>query len=347
MNQESNTDAKMTDELPPEAILLPIIGGAIMTQAVGVAARLNIADLLKEGEKSITELARLTSSHERSLYRVLRSLAGSGIFQEIALKTFANTPVSELLRADAPNSMRNTAIFLADPWHYNVWGEMPHSVRTGEAVWKKTHGADVFDWLAENPAEAELFNNAMTDFSAGAAPAVIEAYDFSGFKTLADIAGGHGILLAQILKANPDLKGILFDTTEVIAGAASLLEKENVSGRVEMVTGDFFAEVPSADAYIMKHIIHDWDDRRAVLILKNIRRAMTGDGKVLLVESVVPPGNDPHPSKLFDLEMLTATGGTERTEAEYGELFTAAGFRLTRVIPTKSPFSIIEAIKAQ
>lgn len=344
MNQELKDIEKPV--LPPEAVLMPIICGALMTQAVGVAARLSIADLLKGGAKSVTELAAATSSHERSLYRVLRSLAGTGIFQEVAPKTFANTPVSELLRADAPKSMRSAAIFLAEPWHYNVWGEMPESVRTGEAVWKKVYGVEVFDWFAENLEAAEIFNNAMTDMSATAAPAVIEAYDFSGIKTLADIAGGHGFLLAQILKANPGLKGILFDTPEVIAGAGSLLQKEKVADRVETMTGDFFREVAPADAYIMKHIIHDWDDHRAVLILKNIHRAMNGDGKVLLVESVVPQGNDPHPSKLFDLEMLTSTGGTERTEAEYGELFAAAGFRLTQILPTKSPFNIVEAVKA-
>jgi len=219
-------------------------------------------------------------------------------------------------------------------------------VRTGQPAWGRTHGAEVFDYFAANPAQAEIFNGAMTDMSVAVAPAVVEAYDFTGTGTLADIAGGHGYLLAQILKANPALSGILFDTPPVVEGAAALLAREGVSGRVERVAGDFFASVPRADAYIMKHIIHDWDDERAALILKNINAAMGPDGKVLIVETVVPEGNEPHYSKLLDLEMLTSPGGVERTAEEYAALLAEAGLRLTRVIPTSSPFSIVEAVRA-
>lgn len=247
MNEQSNEIENM--QIPPEAVVMQIACGAMMTQALGVAARLGVADLLKDGEKSVAELAELTDSHASSLYRVLRSLAGAGVFQETSPKVFANTPPSETLCSDAPSSMRSGAIFCAEPWHYNVWGEMPHSVRTGEAVWKKMYGADVFDWFAENAEAAEVFNNAMTDMSAMTASAVVAAYDFSGIKTLADIAGGHGFLLAQILKANPDLNGILFDVPPVIAGAGELLQKEEAAGRVEKVEGDFFKKVPTADVY--------------------------------------------------------------------------------------------------
>ncbi len=343
---QSNTATEMQPAAPPDAVLTEIAFGAMMTQALYVAAKLGIADLLKDAPQPVSELAAATGTHERSLYRVLRSLAGAGIFQETESKVFANTPLSDAIRSDAPNSMRNGAIFMGEAWHYNVWGNMMHSVRTGETAWKKTHGSEVFDYFNDFPEHGEIFNGAMTDMSVGIAPAVVEAYDFSGIETLADIAGGHGYLLSQILKANPNLNGILFDVPSVIAGANDLLQREGVGERVERVAGDFFAEVPAADAYIMKHIIHDWDDERSVRILKNIHAAMRADGKVLIVETVVPEDNEPHYSKLLDLEMLTSPGGMERTAQEYRELLASAGFELTRVIPTKSPFSIIEAVKS-
>lgn len=342
------TTARQTDQqtVPPPVFILQLAMGAIMTQALGVAAKLGIADLLADGEKPVDELASASEAHAPSLYRILRSLASTGVFVETAPRVFANTQVSNLLRSDVPGSMRNGVIFMAEPWHYNVWGNMLHSARTGETAWKATHGQEVFDWFPSHPEESEIFNRAMTDMSAGAAPAVVAAYDFSGINVLADIAGGHGLLLAQILKSNSEMKGILFDMDHVIAGADEMLETQGVADRVEKVSGDFFKEVPSADAYIMKHIIHDWDDERSIKIMQSIHRAMIGDGKVLLIEMVIPEGNDPHPGKILDLEMLTSPGGLERTEAEYASLFERAGFRLNRIIPTFSPFSVIEAVKA-
>lgn len=346
MNNQAPTAAAQVQAVQPELLLTQIAFGAMMTQALYVAAKLGIADLLAEKPQTVTDLAAATQTHERSLYRLLRSLASAGIFAETtAPQTFSNTAYSEPLRRDAPNSMRDGAIFMGEKYHYAVWGEMLHSVQTGETAWKKTYGAEVFDYFAENPVEAEIFNNAMTAMSQGSAPVVVEAYDFSGIETLADIAGGHGFLLSQILKANPTLKGVLFDVPPVVANAPALLEKEGVRNRVETVGGDFFKEVPSADAYIMKHIIHDWDDEKSAAILKNIHRAMKDGGKVLIVETVVPEGNEPHYSKLLDLEMLTSPGGAERTASEYRELLSKAGFELTRIIPTKSPFSIIEAVR--
>lgn len=336
----------MAPALPPEAILTNIAFNALTTQALYVAAKIKIADLLSDGEKTTAELAAATETHERALYRVLRSLASMGIFEETAPKTFANTYISELLRSDVPNTMRNGAIFMGEAWHYNVWANMLYSVKTGKPAWGHTHGKEVFDYFPENAEHSEIFNNAMTDMSAATAPVVVEAYDFSGIEKLADIAGGHGFLLSQILKANPEIKGILFDLPHVLAGADEILSRENVADRVEKVSGDFFAEVPSADAYIMKHIIHDWDDERSIKILQSIYRAMNPGGKLLIVETVVPEGNEPHYSKLLDLEMLTSPGGIERTAEEYRELLAHAGFALTKIVPTKSPFSIIEAVKA-
>ena len=330
---------------PPEAVLTQMAFGALLTQALYVAARLGIADLLAGGPRAVAELAAETETHERSLYRVLRSLAGAGVFAEVAPKTFGLTPLAEPLRADAPGSVRNGIIFMGEPWHFNVWSNMIHSVRTGEPAWGHAHGPEVFEYFAANPAHAEIFNSAMTDMSVVTAPVVVEAYDFSGFRRLADIAGGHGYLLSQILKANPGLSGVLFDVPPVVEGAAALLEREGVAGRVERVAGDFFAGVPRADAYVMKHIIHDWDDERASLILRNINAAMGEDGRVLIVETVVPEGNGPHYSKVLDLEMLTSPGGIERTAEEYAALLASAGLRLSRIVPTRSPFSIVEAVR--
>ncbi|HEY0380428.1 MAG TPA: methyltransferase [Pyrinomonadaceae bacterium] len=334
--------------LPPEAVLTQLAFGALMTQAVYVAAKLGVADLLAEKPKTIAELAAATETNRHALYRVLRSLASAGIFEETDPKVFALTPLAEPLRADAPNSVRNGIIFMGEEWHWRVWGDMLYSVRAGKPAWGHVHGGEVFDYFAVNPAQAEIFNRAMTDMSVATAPAVVEAYDFSGIGTVADIAGGHGYLLAQVLKANPAARGVLFDVQPVIEGAGQLLEREGVSDRVEKVSGDFFARVPAAaDLYMMKSIIHDWDDERAVMILRNVNEAMKRDGKVLLVEVVVPEGNEPHLSKLVDLEMLVSPGGVERTAREYSDLLSAAGLRLTRIIQTKSPVSIIEAVRGR
>lgn len=344
MNEQKQTAAE--GSLPPEAYMLNLAFGALLTQALYVAAKLGIADLLAAGPQSVARLAAATSTNERALGRVLRSLAGVGVFSETDPQVFALTPNGELLRTDAPNSMRSGIIFMGEEWHWRVWGEMLHSVQTGRPAWGYVHGLEVFEYFAANREKAEIFNRAMTDMSVATAPAVVEAYDFSGFTTLADIAGGHGFLLAQILKATPKLNGLLFDVPSVIEGAGALLAKEGVTDRVTTVTGDFFKAVPAADGYIMKHIIHDWDDERATRILQNIRTAMKDGGKLLIVESVVPAGNEPHYSKLLDLEMLVSPGGVERTAEEYRALLAAAGLQMTRIVPTASAFSIIEAVRA-
>jgi hypothetical protein len=338
--------ATAAQPITPEAILTQMAFGALLTQALYVAAKLGIADLLADKPQTVATLAAATKTHERSLYRMLRSLSAVGVFREIEPKVFALTPLAEPLRSDAPNSMRNGAIFMGEEWHWRVWGDLLYSVQTGKPGWGHIHGVEVFDYFAVNPEQAEVFNRAMTDMSMATAPPVVEAYDFSGVGTVADIAGGHGYLLAQILKANPSLSGILFDVPPVIEGAGTLLEKEGVADRVERVAGDFFASVPRADAYVMKHIIHDWDDERCVTILKNINAAMEQGGRVLIVETVVPEGDGPHYSKLLDLEMLSSPGGVERTAGEYEALLARAGLRLARIIPTSSPFSIVEAVRA-
>ena len=337
-NQPNNANVP-----PPEAILSQMLFGALMQQGIYVAAKLGIADLLAQKPQTAEELAAATETHAPSLYRVLRTLAGAGIFAENADNKFELTPIAALLRSDTPNSMRDFALLLGDEWHWRIFSELKHSVKTGETAQAKVFGNELFEHLAQNQQDAETFNRAMTSHSLAAVPAIVEAYDFSGVGKLADIAGGHGILLAGVLKANPQVQGILFDLPTVIKGAGEWLAKEGVGDRVELAAGDFFESVPSsADAYLMKHIIHDWDDERSIKILQNIGAAMNKNGKVLITEMVIPEGNEPSPSKILDLQMLIGTGGKERTKDEYKKLLEASGFKLTRIVPTKSPLSVIE-----
>ncbi|HLL72438.1 MAG TPA: methyltransferase [Pyrinomonadaceae bacterium] len=331
---------------PPQVALTQMLSAPLVTQALRVVAELGVADLLAVRARSVDELAAETGAHAPSLYRFMRALAGCGVFAETAGRVFELTPTAELLRADVEGSMRDLAIFMGADWHWQVWGDATYSARTGKVAWEHVHGKEVFPYFAENAEAARVFDNAMTSLSKMVAKAVVEAYDFSSIAKLADIAGGHGSLLAAILRANPHLKGLLFDVPQVIAGASQRLEAEGVLQRTELASGDFFRSVPAgADAYLMKHIIHDWDDARALSILKNCHRAMPEDGRLLLVEMIVPEGNEPHFAKIQDLEMLLSPGGLERTEQEYRELFAEAGFELTRIIPTASPMSVIEAVK--
>jgi ubiquinone/menaquinone biosynthesis C-methylase UbiE len=333
---------------PTQAVLMQMISGFMISQALYVVTKLGIPDLLAERPRGVEELARETHTHAPSVYRFMRALAGCGVFAETDEGLFRLTPLSELLRADAPGSQRDFAIFMGEEWHWRVWGEALYSARTGHPAWERVHGSEVFPYFAENPEAAEVFDRAMTSLSRMVAAEVVEGYDFSSVRNLVDVAGGHGSLLAAVLKANAHLTGVLFDVPSVIKGAAEVLDDEGVLARCELVWGDFFESVPvGADAYLMKHIIHDWDDERALLILRNCHRAMASDGRLLLVEMVIAPGNEPHFGKIQDLEMLVAPGGRERTEAEYRKLLAEAGFKLTRIIPTKSPMSIVEAVKAQ
>jgi hypothetical protein len=236
--------------------------------------------------------------------------------------------------------------WLTEPLHFRVHAELMHSVETGKPSVEKVTGMPVFEFFPKNPGISELFNNAMTDFSRAIVPAVLEAYDFDGVNVLVDVAGGHGAVLTNILKKYPAMRGILFDLDHVVAGAAPRLRAEGLDGRVQTASGDFFKDVPGGgDLYLMKHIIHDWDDERAATILENIRRALNGkpNGRVVLLESVLQPGNEPDLGKLIDLEMLTFPGGLERTSDQFAAVFRRAGFSLSRIVPTRSPIAVIEA----
>lgn len=332
---------------PPQAVMMQMAMGFIVSQAISVAAKLYIADHLKDGAKSVAELARLTETHEPSLYRLLRALASVGVFRKDAEGRFANSPLSEVLRSDHPDSMRGAAHMICDREHWNAHGNLLQSVKTGEIAFEYAFGQPIFPYYAENPEPAKIFFDAMTSFSKSAAKAVAEVYDFSRTQTIADIGGGHGLVLATVLQSNPQAEGILFDQPSVVAEAGDLLRSEGVADRVKTLGGDFFAEIPvAADVYLMKFIIHDWNDEQSVSILSNLAKSAEPGAKVLLIETVIEEDDHaPSASKLMDLNMLAMTGGKERTPTEYAELFEKTGFKLTRVIPTPSPLQIVEAVR--
>jgi hypothetical protein len=347
MDMNTNAAALAPQAPPADAQLMQLLSGAFVSSAVYTAAKLGIPDILADGPKTAAELAAKTETDERSLYRLLRALASVGAFEETAPKTFANTPMTETLRSDAPRSTRDMAIWIGEPDHWKVYGDLLYSVRTGKPAWDNVHGEPVFPYLLKTNKElGDIFNRAMTSYSHQSIGPVLATYDFSGVETIADIAGGYGHLLAAVLAANPSAKGVLFDLPAVLAGAPQMLESYGVADRVQVVEGDFLSSIPvAADIYMLKHIIHDWYDDKNQTILRNIRANMPDDAKVLIIEAVVPEGNEPHFSKIIDLEMLIAPGGVERTPSEFEALLRDSGFKLNRIIPTPGMMSIIEAVK--
>ena len=328
--------------------MLQVATGYMASSCLYAALTLNVADHLKDGPRSMAELARATGANEDALYRVLRLLSSLGIFDEVAPRSFALTPAAELLRKDVPGSLRGMAVFLPDPLHYRIYGNIMHSLATGQPAADYTLGMPVFQYFEKDQAYSQVFNDAMTAMSAPVAGAALEVYDFSSIGLLVDVAGGHGEVLMSILSANPGVKGILADIGHVVDGAKPRIANAGLTDRMQAVACDFFQSVPAGgDAYIMKHIIHDWDDERASTILKNIATAMGAKkGKVILLESVIAAGNTPDFGKFIDIEMLLFPGGRERTADEFKSLFARSGFHMTKVVPTKSPLSVIEAVRA-
>ena len=332
-------------EVSPAQLVFQLASGYMASAALQVATRLDIAERLVDGPRSVAELARDAGVQADGLYRVLRALASAGIFDEVAPRTFGLTPAAELLRK-GPGRLGDGIELITDPLHFQTYAEIMHSVQTGAPAGEKVVGMPLFEYLAKTPAWSASFNNAMTAFSANVMPAVLKVYDFSGIGTLVDIAGGHGHVLTSVLREYPQMRGVLFDLEHVIAGSAPLLAASGVGDRVRTESGDFFKAVPvGGDAYIMKHIIHDWDDDRSVAILSSIRRALEGkpQGGVILLEAALAPGNGPDFGKLIDLEMMLLPGGRERTAAEFAALFTRAGLELSNVVPTESMLSVVEA----
>jgi O-methyltransferase domain/Dimerisation domain len=339
-----------TQELPPPFALFRMVIGYYVSRAIYVAARLGIADLLAEGRRSHDELAKATGAHADSLRRVLRLLASAGVFIEEDDGKFALTPIGACLRSDVPGSMRAAALLFGGITQ-QAWGDLLHSVETGESAFRRVFGMDSFDYMAEHPDEAANFDAAMAGFTKHIAIAVAAAYDFSPFRRIVDVGGGNGALLAGILRANPTLTGIVFELPDVAIRTREQIHKLGLAGRCEIVGGDFFKEVPSGgDAYLLKHVIHDWNDHRATEILRTCRRAMGAEAKLLLVEGIYPPridqSDESRGAAANDVNMLVCTGGRQRSEAEFRTLYDAAGFRLTRIVPTQTPVKMIEGVCA-
>jgi O-methyltransferase domain/Dimerisation domain len=330
--------------------LSQLVSGYRVSQAIYVVVKLGIPDLLADGPRGSDELAHATETHAGALYRVLRFLAGVGLFEERAPQQFGLTSLGAGLRRGAPGSLHAQVLRQLDPSCWEAWGQLLHSVRTGETAFDAVHGMGYFAYLGQHPDAARIFDQAMTSNTARSGSAITRAYDFSGTQRLVDVGGGQGLLLATVLQAYPTMHGVLFDRPAVVAGAPATLEAAGVADRCQVVGGDFFEAVPAGgDAYVLRQILHDWDDVRATQILKNCQRAMQGPGKVLVVERVIAPDyRQALPALRLDLEMLVNLGGLQRTEAEYRELFAATGFRLSAVasLGDRVQFSVFEGVPA-
>ncbi len=334
----------MTETSVPEQ-LDRMITGYWISQAIYAAAKFDLAGHLKDGARSVDELAEATSTNAAALYRLLRALASVGVFAEVGSRRFVMTPLAEPLRDDVPGTKRALALMVGDE-QFRSWAEIDYSVQTGRTVFERIFGKPVFDYLSEHPDKVRIFDRAMVGIHGREASAVPNAYDFSGIGVVADIGGGNGSQIAAILKKYPTTKGILFDLPHVVECAKPLIESAGLADRCELVGGDFFDSVPErADAYLLRHIIHDWEEEKALTILRNCHRAMNVDSRLLVIESAIPPGNEPFAGKFLDLVLLLIGGGEERTEAEYQSLFGMAGFELRTVVPTDTEVSILEGAK--
>lgn len=319
-----------------------------LTQALNVAAKLGIADLLAEEPKTVDELAKLTDSHAPSLYRILRTLASVGAFTEVEPRKFALTPVAEYLRTDNPYSFRDQILMHCEQWHWDTTGAMFHAVKNGKPAVNHLFQVDTYwDYLVKNPESQELFDKAMLGAGKNFNERFVNSYDFSPFNKVVDVAGGRGALLSLILRKNPHLKGVLFDLAQTVEEAVPFLEKQGVLDRCERVAGNMFEAVPSgSDLYTLCFIMVDWDDDNAIKILQNVRRAIDKNGKVVIIDSIVPTDEEYSWVKWLDLEAMTIGYGRPRTEAEFTELFAKAGFQLARIVKTGTPCDAIELIPA-
>lgn len=323
-----------------------LITGYWKSQSIYAAAKLGIADLLITGPQTPEQLAAATNTDASALYRLLRALASIGIFEENEAGEFTLTPLAEPLRSDDPESKQALAIMNGED-QFRPWCEIIYSLQTGKPAYDNIWGKSIFEFLSEHPEKARIFDKAMIGIHGRGTDAAIKAYDFTDIKVLADVGGGNGSNLISILQACPNLKGILFDVPHVVENARARIEQASLTDRCELVGGDFFQSVPAgADAYLMRHIIHDWNDEKSLQILKNCHAALPVNGKLLVMESVIDPGNDPFAGKFVDLVMLLVTGGKERTAEEFQTLYNQAGFELTRILPTESELSIIEGVKS-
>lgn len=330
--------------LPAPARLIEMTTAAWITQALSVAATLGVADQLVDGPRPVDELAAAVGADGPSLHRLLRALADVGVFEELDDRRFGPTELSDLLRRDTPGSLQAWAAMVGAPFHMRALAGLLGSVRTGEPAFERVHQQPAFEFFREHPEEGALFHDAMTGASSPPIAELMTAYDFAGARTVVDVGGGHGALLAAVLLAHPHLEGVVFDLPEVVTGALPTLEKAGVSDRASTVAGDFFETVPrGGDVHLLSNIIHDWDDEEAVDILANCRVALEPGGRILLGEAVLPDGPEPSLAKIIDVEMLVMGSGRQRNESEYRDLFRRAGLELVGIGPSGPVFSVVEA----
>ncbi len=326
---------------------MKLMAGKCITQALAAAAKLRIADHLKEGPRSADDIAPAIGAHAPSLYRLMRALATAGVLEEHGDRRFGLTPVGSCLRTDVPGSLAAMAELFGEPLQWAAWAELTCAVRTGRNVYKQLHGMSVYEAVASHPELAAMFNAAMTGMSGQLTRSLVAACDWARFPRIADVGGGQGLVLTAILAAHPAVRGVLFDLPSVIATARPRIAEAGLADRCELVGGDFFATAPAGcDAYFIKNVLHDWDDEACIRILRQIAHHMARDGRVLVAEQVLPPPGVPSFAKVADLEMLIATDGRERTDAEFAALFAEAGLRLERCVPTLGPLQILEAVHA-
>lgn len=322
-----------------------LVTGYQATQAVSVAATLGLSDLLAAGPRSVAELADATGTDERALARLMHVLTVLGLYVRAEDGRFTATELGVALQTDAPQSVAGWVRFVGRPFHWQAYGALEQSIRSGETAFPSVHGESMWEYMSKHPTDRQLFDAAMTSMSQAVADEVAEAYDFGRFATVVDVGGGRGQMLSAILVRHPTVNGVLFDQPQVVADAPATLSAAGVSDRCRVVGGSFFDSVPDgADAYLLKSVIHDWADAEAVEILHVCRQAMPPHARLLLLEQLLDESPDPVRTALSDLTMLVMAGGRERTSAEYRSLLAAGGLELTRTVPTPSATFVIEAV---
>ncbi|MCO1660702.1 acetylserotonin O-methyltransferase [Pseudonocardia humida] len=331
-----------TGELPPAMQMIQLVGGFQLSQALYVVAKLDIATQLDDGPKTVADLAAACGAQPEPLGRLIRTLAPIGVFRHLPDGTVETTPLGATLSANGADSARAATLFWMET-HYLPFSELLHNVRTGETAATHYFGQPFFDWIVKDPERVALLSTAMANVTGGLRAGMFEGYRLPGGAVVADIGGASGSVLVRLLENEPDRRGIVFDVPEVVPDTRRHLEQQGLTGRIDVVAGDFFESVPPADVYVLSYILHDWDDDRCLRILGSIKAAAEPGARLVVVEGIVPTGDEPHLTKSIDLVMLAMQGGKERSADEFEQLLSSAGFALDRIVPTPSPFSFIEA----